>query len=134
MDYSKQSDPLRDAFELGEFDQATFTCYKQRTPIQAQWDKAGVFDSKYCDYIITRGFDDTSTMVIRPDREGNIEFLEDLEVTAQLVIPNNQFPFEHYCVMRELEIPIIKEGFTFFSSISDSLSWIDGLLDRVFGY
>ena len=134
MDYNKHSEQLRDSFELGEFDHAKFTCYKQRTPIQAQWDKAGVFDSKYCDYIITRGFEDSTTTVIRPDRQGNIEHLEDLEVTAQLVIPNNQFPFEHYGVMREVHLPEIKEGFTFFSSISDSLSWIDGFLDRVFGY
>ena len=134
MDYKKHSEQLRDSFELGEFDNTKFTCYKQRTPIQAQWDKAGVFDSKYCDYIITRGFEDSITTVIRPDRQGNIEHLEDLEVTSQMVIPNNQFPFEHYGVMREVDLPEIKEGFTFFSSISDSLSWIDGFLDRVFGY
>ena len=71
MDFKKTGSELTAAFELGSPTANAFSCFKQRTPLQAQYDKAGVFDSKYCDYIITRGCQRSGTKVVRTKINGS---------------------------------------------------------------
>jgi hypothetical protein len=148
MDFKKVGTELQNAFELGTPSARGFSCYKQRTPLQAQYDKAGVFDKKYCDYIITRGIDRQHTSVYRMNAEGtDVESVEGSNTISsdELVIPNNRFPFEHYIVMDRLTANMdddahdtdaeSTDGISFFSSyISPRLSWIDTTLNWVFGF
>lgn len=107
MDFKKNKADL-DLLELGSPAHDGFSCYKQRTPLQAQFDKAGVFDTKYCDYIITRGFNrlQKATVVRITMHNSSVEKV-DLNCGLnqdELVIPNNEFPFEHYIVMDKISI------------------------------
>ena len=46
---------MDEAFELGDYGiYKTFSCFKQRSPFQAQYDKVGVFDNKLSDFIIPK--------------------------------------------------------------------------------
>lgn len=148
MDFKKVGATLQEAFYLGSPSSYGFSCYKQRTPLQAQYDKAGVFDKKYCDYIITRGFNRKKTTVYRMNSDGtDLESVEGANTISsdELVIPNNQFPFEHYIVMDRVTAILdddtthteaeAMDGFSFFTTyISTRLSWIDLTLNWVFGF
>lgn len=142
MDFKKKGDILSEHFEMGSPHKKGSSCYKQRTPIQAQYDKAGVFDTKYCDYIITKGFEREGVRVVRATHQGEIdlraEHFHHVQNKQELVIPNNSFPFEHYIVTDTVGIEETEEttdnGFKFFGGISESLTWIDGLLNWLTGY
>lgn len=133
MDYKKCGAEFTGLLDIGTISDGAFSCYKQRSPLQAQYDKAGVFDTKFCDYIITRGYQRAEVQVIRASPNGNA-----LQLNApnnftrdDLVIPNNSFPFEHYIVMDLLEPETC--GFTFFSTYLPALSWMDSVVNWVFG-
>ena len=133
MDYKKCGDEFTGLLDIGTISDGAFSCYKQRSPLQAQYDKAGVFDTKFCDYIITRGYQRTEVMVVRSSQSGNA-----LQLNApnnlsrdELVIPNNYFPFEHYIVMDKIEPDTC--GFSFFGTYMPSLAWIDNFVNWVFG-
>jgi hypothetical protein len=130
MDFKKTGDALSAAFELGNPTANAFSCFKQRTPLQAQYDKAGVFDTKYCDYIITRGCMRSGTKVVRTHITGDNCTLERLDCAEgraiskeELVVPNADFPFEHYMVVDT--ITPVYPGCDFFKNISSWLSWMD---------
>ena len=133
MDYKKCGAEFTGLLDIGTISDGAFSCYKQRSPLQAQYDKAGVFDTKFCDYIISRGYNRTEVQVLRATSQGNA-----LQLNApnnftrdDLVIPNNSFPFEHYIVMDILEPEIC--GFTFFSTYLPAFSWMDSVVNWVFG-
>lgn len=143
MDFKKVGDELTAAFELGSPTANGFSCFKQRTPLQAQYDKAGVFDKKYCDFIITRGCRRTGTQVVRTqvtyESDGtDTTTLQRLDCSAaqqipreDLVVPNAEFPFEHY-IVTDVVTPIIK-GCDFFRNISSWLVWVDDLVNWAYG-
>ena len=136
MDFKKVGASLSEAFELGNPSAKGFSCYKQRSPLQAQYDKAGVFDTKFCDYIITKNMKRSGTMVVRTNEQGIVERIDGPGQCHyspdSLVIPNNSFPFEHYIVMDRIEAEIIR--FAFFAYISPSLSWLDDAINWLCGY
>lgn len=137
MDFKKNGQELSEIFDVGAPSSKGFSCYKQRSPLQAQYDKAGVYDKKYCDYIITNGlgFKRIGATVVKSDINGNTTRVDNPNEKFsdnELVIPNSEFPFEHYIVIDSIKKA--RQGFTFFSRISSCLSWIDAFLNRVFGY
>jgi hypothetical protein len=134
MDYKKVGEKMSDLLELGEISRGAFSCYKQRSPLQAQYDKAGVFDTKFCDYIITKGFERTGVKVIRATTGGVAQILNaDHNLSPdELVIPNNTYPFEHYIVTDQLVM--IPSGFEFFTKNIPVLSFMDGVFNWFFGY
>ena len=140
MDFKKVGSELSAAFELGSPTATGFSCFKQRTPLQAQYDKAGVFDQKYCDYIITRGCLRSGTQVVRTkeyQRDGKkITTLERLDCAEaktlskdELVVPNSRFPFEHYIVIDK--VTLVFKGCEFFQNISSWLAWVDRIVNWV---
>lgn len=139
MDFKKTGAELTAAFELGSPTSNAFTCFKQRTPLQAQYDKAGVFDTKYCDYIITRGCHRDGTEVVRSKMIGDHCVFERLDCDEgrsipkeELVVPNAVFPFEHYVIFDKIT-PVIP-GCTFFKNISSWLTWLDDMVDWFYTY
>ena len=134
MDFKKMGNELSALLDIGNISNGAFSCYKQRSPLQAQYDKAGVFDTKFCDYIITKGFIRTEVQVLAASSDGNIQQLnaEHNLSPDELVIPNNNYPFEHYIVIDHI-VPIYS-GFTFFSRNLPSLSWIDSMMNWALGY
>lgn len=134
MDFKKMGNELSALLDIGNISNGAFSCYKQRSPLQAQYDKAGVFDTKFCDYIITKGFIRTEVQVLAASSDGNTQQLnaEHNLSPDELVIPNNNYPFEHYIVMDHI-VPIYS-GFTFFSRNLPSLSWIDSMMNWALGY
>ena len=110
IDYKKVGTELDSNFDVGHLEKGGFTCYKQRGPVQPQFDKTGVFDKKHCDFIITKNIPRVSgeQQIVRSLANGHItavsgehEFSEE-----QLVIPNDDFPFEHYIVIDTFNIYI----------------------------
>ena len=110
IDYNKVGAELDSNFDVGHLEKGGFTCYKQRGPVQSQFDKTGVFDKKHCDFIITKNIPRVSgePQIVKCRNDGSImavsgehEFSEE-----QLVIPNDDFPFEHYIVFDTFEIDI----------------------------
>ena len=134
MDYKKVGEKMSELLELGEISRGAFSCYKQRSPLQAQYDKAGVFDTKFCDYIITKGFERTGVQVIRASTGGVAQILNGNQDISpdELVIPNNNYPFEHYIVMDQLTV--VSTGFEFFTKNIPMLSFMDGVFNWLFGY
>ena len=133
MDYKKCGAEFSGLLDIGTISDGAFSCYKQRSPLQAQYDKAGVFDTKFCDYIITRGYHRKEVQVIRASPGGNVLQLNAPNnlTSDELIIPNNEFPFEHYIVMDTIEPETC--GCNFFSTFIPALSWMDNLVDWVFG-
>ena len=135
MDFKKCGAEFEGLLDIGSISKGIFSCYKQRSPLQAQYDKAGIFDKKFCDYIITQGFNRASVKVIRSNLNGDVLQLNSSDCTLspnELVIPNNNFPFEHYIVMDTLEP--INNGCSFFTRNIPALSWIDDWVNWAFGY
>jgi hypothetical protein len=133
MDYKKCGEEFSGLLDIGTISDGAFSCYKQRSPLQAQYDKAGVFDTKFCDYIITRGYHRKEVQVIRASLGGNaLQLNAPNNLTRdELVIPNNDFPFEHYIVMDTIEPETY--GFTFFSTYLPAISFMDDVVNWVFG-
>ena len=69
-----------------------------------------MFDKKHCDFIITKNIPRVSgeQKVVKCRNDGNITAVsgEHGFSEEQLVIPNDDFPFEHYIVVDTFEIDI----------------------------
>ena len=111
IDYKKVGTELNASFDVGHLEKGGFTCYKQRGPVQPQFDKTGVFDMKHCDFIITKNITrvgDGMQRVVKCRNDGSIKEVSGTHGFSkeQLVIPNDNFPFEHYIVVDTFEIDI----------------------------
>ena len=109
IDYKKVGEELDASFDVGHLEKGGFTCYKQRGPVQPQFDKTGVVDTKHCDFIITKNITrvgDGMQRVVKCRNDGSIKEVsgEHGFSKEQLIIPNDDFPFEHYIVIDTFDI------------------------------
>lgn len=104
IDYKKMKSNVDENLEIGTFVNKSFSCFKQRSPFQSQYNKAGVFDKKHSDFIVTRGFERAENQIIKFNSDGSIYRIDtnpDDHTFNKLIIPNSEYDFDHYTIMTE---------------------------------
>ena len=107
IDYKSNYQDIDNCFSVGTLDKNTYSSYKQRSPLQAQYDKIGKFDTKLKDYIITHGegIERTTSHILtfQPD-SGKFTDVFWNAPKQTLIIPNSNYCFDHYIVAETLNV------------------------------
>lgn len=112
IDYKSNAVDIDKWINVGTLDKNTYSSYKQRSPLQAQYDKIGKFDTKLKDYIITsrHGIERTTSHVLtfQPETGTFTDVLWNAPKQS-LIIPNSNYYFDHYIITETLNVSSINE-------------------------
>jgi len=107
IDYYKVKSDIDTLMDVGNYgDCKTFSCFKQRSPLQSQYDKVGVFDKKLADFIITKGYTRNNKANVLKINSSGVEtqiLPKDNVIKTQYIIPSDDYPFDHYIVSDVVE-------------------------------